>query len=148
VTGGGTPPITTTPSLALTNTGQSHRRWREGTALPHIARAQLPVGTTFRFTLNESAEVRFGFKQLLPGRSVGGRCVAATRSRRNRPNCWRKVIRGKLYFRMGAGAHTLRFQGRVSRHKRLPVGRYVLVITAINATGQKATARLRFTIAG
>jgi hypothetical protein len=34
----------------------------------------------------------------------------------------------------------------MSRHKKLPPGRYTLTITATNAAGQRATATLKFTI--
>jgi hypothetical protein len=104
---------------------QSHRRWREGTALPHVASARPPVGTTFRFTVSQSVRVRFAFKQRLRGRLVP---------------------RGTLSFGATAGAHKLRFQGRLSKHKKLPPGHYVLVITATNSSGQSASARLTFTI--
>jgi hypothetical protein len=41
----------------------------------------------------------------------------------------------------------VRFQGRLSKHKRLPIGRYALAIAATNAAGQRVTARLTFTVA-
>jgi DNA-binding beta-propeller fold protein YncE len=130
----------------LSRVRQSHRRWREGSGLPHIASARPPVGTTFRFTLKQSAQVRFTFKQRLPGRRVNGRCVRPTSSNRGRPKCTRLASRGSLSFSVKAGAHKLRFQGRLSKHKRLPVGRYTMVITATNSAGQHATAKLTFTI--
>jgi hypothetical protein len=109
--------------LAITKVSQSHRRWRRGNALPHIASAKRPpVGTTFRFTVNEAASVRFVF------------------TKRGRK-------RGTLSFNVGAGKHKLRFQGRISKHKRLKPGRYTLTITATNAAGQSASTKLKFTIA-
>jgi hypothetical protein len=56
------------------------------------------------------------------------------------------VTRGTLSVTLVAGAHKLRFQGRLSKHKRLPIGRYSLIITATNAAGHQATARLTFTV--
>jgi hypothetical protein len=109
------------PRLGLANVSQSRRRWREGSKLPVIARARSPVGTTFRFTLNASARVRFVFRQ---------------RGRK----------RGALSLSVGPGAHRVRFAGRISRHKKLTPGRYTLIITATNAAGQRATAKLTFTI--
>lgn len=137
---------TTATAPRLTSVSQSHRRWREGRGLPHIATARPPVGTTFRFTLNESARVRFVFKQRLPGRRVKGRCVASTAKNLSKPKCTRLVTRGSLSFSVGAGAHKLRFQGRLSKRKRLPIGRYSLVLTATSSAGQRATAKLTFTI--
>jgi PKD domain len=139
VTGAALPP-------RFTNVSQSHRRWREGKALPHIASARPPVGTTFRFTLNESARVRFAFAQRLPGRRVNGRCVGPTANNRNEAKCTRLVTRGALSFTVGAGAHKLRIQGKISKRKRLPLGRYKLTIISTDAAGQHATARLTFTI--
>jgi hypothetical protein len=109
----------------ITGVAQSHRRWREGSGLPHIASAQAPRGTTFRFRVNESVNVRFAF----------------TRRRHGH-----RVTRGALKFSVGAGAHRVRFQGRVSKHKKLAPGRYTLVITVSNAAGQRATKKLTFTI--
>jgi Low-density lipoprotein receptor repeat class B len=109
----------------LTAVGQSHRRWREGSGLLHVARAQAPVGTTFRFRVDESVKVRFAFTQRRHGH---------------------RVTRGTLRFSVDARAHKVRFQGRLSKHKRLKPGRYALVITVTNAVGQHATKMLTFTI--
>jgi hypothetical protein len=62
------------------------------------------------------------------------------------PACTRTVTVGALSFIAGAGAHQVRFQGRISNHNKLKPGRYTLIITATNAAGQQATARLTFTI--
>jgi flagellar hook assembly protein FlgD len=109
----------------LSHVGQSHRRWRRGSALPHIASARPPVGTTFRFTVNESIKMRFAFTQRRHGH---------------------RVTRGTLRFSVGAGTHEVRFKGRLSKHKKLKPGRYTLIISATNAVGQRATARLVFVI--
>lgn len=110
----------------MANVREAHRVWREGSKLPKFARASLaPIGTTFSFTLNQAARVRFAFRQILA---------------RRRP------LRGVLTYSARAGAHRLRFQGSLSRHKKLNPGRYTLTITAANAAGQQATATLRFKI--
>ena len=129
----------------LTNVTQSNRRWREGKSRG-ITTGHVPVGTMFRFTLNESASVLFAFEQSSPGRTVNGDCVAPTRSNRGRPHCTRVVTRGTLSYQVGPGTHTLRFQGRLSKRKGLPNGRYTLVITATNPAGRSTTATLTFTI--
>jgi hypothetical protein len=122
--------ITVTPASAshrptLSHVSQSHRRWREGSALPHVASARPPVGTKFRFTVNQSVKVRFAFTQRRHGH---------------------RVTRGTLRFSVGPGGHKMRFAGRLSKHKKLKPGRYTLVITATNAAGQAATAKLKFRI--
>ena len=124
-------PATATVTVALpvppqlTQVKQSHPRWREGRKLARFASGTNAVGTTFRFTLSESATVQFAFKQ---------------------QKCRRRCAKGTLTYTAGAGAHKLRFQGRLSKHKKLPPGRYTLTITATNAAGQRATAKLNFTI--
>jgi DNA-binding beta-propeller fold protein YncE len=131
VTGTGTPPPTTTPPtttttpLALTSVGQSHKRWREGSKLRVVGGVRPPLGTTFRFTVNKSVTVRFVFKQRLHGHNV---------------------TRGMLSFSAAPGAHKVRFQGRLSKRKKLPSGRYTLVLAATAASGKTATKTLRFTI--
>ena len=125
VTGSGAPPPTTTSPLALTNVGQSHRRWREGGNLPVIASARPPVGTTFRFTVNTSVTVRFVFKQRLHGHNV---------------------TRGMLSFSAAHGPHKVRFEGRLSKRTKLPIGRYTLDLTATAASGNSVRTTLKFTI--
>jgi DNA-binding beta-propeller fold protein YncE len=144
VTASATPPL-----LALSQVGQSHRRWREGNALPHIAQARkAPVGTTFRFALNQAATAQLAFTQRLAGRRVHGHCVVATSRNRHKPRCTRSVPRGSLSVTVGAGSHSLRFQGRISKRKLLRPGGYTLLVTATDALGQRSTARLNFTIVG
>jgi hypothetical protein len=139
--------MTQPTTLILANVGESHARWREGSALPKLASApKPPVGTTFRFTLNELARVRFAFTQRLPGRRVNGRCVAPTSANVGRPACTRTLTAGAFSFAATAGAHRVRFQGRISKHKKLKPGRYTLIITATNPAGQRASSRLTFTI--
>jgi hypothetical protein len=90
--------------------------------------------------------MRFAFTQPLPGRMVRGRCVAPTSNNRGRPVCTRTVTRGALSFSGHSGLNKVVFQGRLSPSKTLKPGRYKLIITATDATGQLATARLTFTI--
>jgi hypothetical protein len=141
-------PTTTTPTPQLTSVSQSQRRWRLGRALARFAvAAKPPVGTMFRFTLNEAATVRFAFAQLLPGRKAGSVCVAQSAANRNHKACTRSVPRGSLSFSAGAGLHRLFFQGRLTRTNKLKPGTHALTITATNAAGRKATKTLApFTI--
>jgi len=57
----------------------------------------------------------------------------------------RAVVAGKLAFNGHTGANTVRFQGRLSKKKKLKPGRYSLTIVAANGDGQRATAKLDFT---
>jgi hypothetical protein len=132
---------------SLTGLSQSHRRWRLGNNLARFAVASKPpIGTTFQYTLNEAATVRFAFAKLLSGRKVNGKCGA--KARRNRPlkACKRSVPSGSLSFSAGVGPHKLFFQGRLTRKKTLKPGAYALTVTATNATGKQATGTLSFAI--
>jgi hypothetical protein len=96
---------------------QSHARWR----LRGSGSGALPVGTTFRFTLDHSAQVTVRF-------------TGATRA-------------GTVRLRAAAGTHRLPFDGRIAGRRALVRGRYTVVFTAANRAGVSHAERLRFTIA-
>jgi hypothetical protein len=138
-------------ALTLTNVSQSNRRWRLGGNLARFAAAaKPPVGTTFQFTLNKAATVRFTFDEQLPGRTlnkVNGTCVAQTARNRRHKACTRSVPRGSLSFSAGAAVHRVFFQGRLTGTRKLVPGTYSLIITAADAAGHRATQTLSsFTI--
>ncbi|HEY1687399.1 MAG TPA: PKD domain-containing protein [Solirubrobacteraceae bacterium] len=154
---GGNHANASTPKLG--GVSETHRRWREGPGRarlarrPHTARGthhpkRTPVGTTFSFTLNQTARVSFAFTQTLPGRSVSRKCVAETKRNRGDRHCQRTVTRGALHYDAAAGHHKLAFEGHISPKSRLPPGTYTLRITATNTANgtHSATKRLRFTI--
>jgi hypothetical protein len=141
------PPPPPPPPLTLESLSQSNSRWREGGNLASYSRRRAPVGTTFRFVLNQQAAVSFAFTQQVGGRKVNGKCVAQTRSNRRRPGCKRTVTQGTLTFPGHSGLNRVVFQGRISRSKRLPLGPYTLRITAVGSAGQRSSTRtLNFTI--
>ncbi len=116
-----------TPPPSVQNARQSAKRWRESSKLARISRAKTPTGTTFSFSLNEQATVSFSFTQLL----------------RVSP----RVARGTLSFTGHSGTNHVVFAGRISRTNKLKPGRYELIITATNSTGQRsAPVSLGFTI--
>ena len=137
------PPLALAPQL--TRVTQSAARWRAGNALPRTARARAPVGTTFAFTLDRPARVQFLFTRTTVGRRVGGRCVAQTIRNRSRPRCLR-TVRVAFSRRARTGRTRLRFQGRVTRSRRLAPGRYKLLITATADGRRSRPAVLRFSI--
>ena len=131
----------------ISKAGQSARRWREGSRLARATRRpRIPVGTTFRYTLDKPAAVRFAFTQRKRGRRVGGRCVPQTKRNRHRHSCARTKVAGTLRFAGHAGVNKVRFQGRLTRRKRLKPGRYTLVITATTPGAGSTSAKLKFTI--
>jgi hypothetical protein len=146
--------FTTSPPVpALASVKQSHSRWREGNGLAQISstrkgkgKRRAPVGTSFSFALNTPAKVALAFTQRVGGRKVRGRCVAKTHRNRNARHCTRTVTRGTLVVNGHAGTNTVKFQGRISRSKKLRPGTYTLVITANGPSGAAAPQKLTFTI--
>jgi len=137
-----------TAVLGVSNASQSHRRWREPRRPKRVtfSRGRPAVGTTFRFRLAGATTVRFAFTQRVPGRRVHGRCVARTNANSRKRKCTRTVTRGSFGFVGHGGLNTVRFQGRVSRSKKLKPGRYTLVITANTPGFGSTSTRLTFTI--
>lgn len=122
------PPTTTSAVLAIVySASESHHTWRDSTTRrrARISRALAPVGTTFKFTLNKAAPVRFVFKQLLPGR---------------------RVARGRLSFSGHAGANKVRFFGWLSKTRKLKPGKYMLVLTATTPGVGSSSKILKFRI--
>jgi hypothetical protein len=133
----------------LSGVRQSARIWREGNQLARFSRVKHkpPVGTIFSFTLNMPATARFEFTQRASGRKVKGKCVAQTKHNRRKAKCTRIRTLGTLSFAARAGANTVRFQGRLSRTRKLKPGRYTLLITATSSSGGRSAPRsLSFTI--
>jgi PKD repeat protein len=141
--GTGTGLASTVPRL--TRVSESARRWREGNALPQIARAhKLPIGTTFTFKINEPVRIRLAFTQTRAGRRAGHRCVVQNK-RNKQAQVHAHGDRGNVGVRRGRGRPPVRFQGRVSRHKTLAAGLYTLIMIVTNAAGQVGR-KLTFTI--
>jgi DNA-binding beta-propeller fold protein YncE len=131
------------PTPKFSGVHQSHARWREhGKAKKHAP----PVGTTFRFTLNTPAKVTLTFTQRLPGRRVGGRCVAPFRRHAKHRACTRTKARGSFSFAADPGINRRDFSGTIPHHGRLPVGRYTVTLTAKRNKLHSAPKSLRFTI--
>jgi len=104
----------------LTSYGLSPKVFRAAGRGGSIAR--VPVGTTVRFRLSQSAPVTFQVQRAQPGRSAAGRCVAPRRSNRGRRACVRYVtLRGSFTVAGKAGANAFRFTGRL-RNRRLGPG--------------------------
>jgi hypothetical protein len=111
--------------------------WRGGSALPSFSFASRAhkVGTTISFRLSEAATVTLTFARPLKGRRVGKRCVKPTRRNRAKRRCTRFKTAGRIKFNGRSGLNKVKFQGRLSRSKRLRVGRYRLTVGAKDAAG-------------
>lgn len=133
---------------AISKVSQSAKRWRRGGKLLRISRRhRIPVGTTFTFTLDQPASVRLEFSRVRNGRRVGGHCAPATRRNRSKPRCRRITFASSPTVKGHAGVNRVRFQGRVSRRKKLVPGRYTLTMDAFVVPGlDTSSSPLRFTI--
>jgi alpha-tubulin suppressor-like RCC1 family protein len=148
------PATTTSPSVptemslppAVTHARQSASRWRESNRLARISANKTPTGTTFSFSLNERASVRFSFIQILRATPAARSCLASTRGKVQRTSC-HTLTRGTLSFTGHSGTNRVAFAGRISYTDKLKPGRYELVITATNSAGRRSTSvSLIFTI--
>ena len=126
---GGQPPTAnpaSTPLAHVSDASQTHPRFRVSAKrqLVQISRRRAPAGTTFKYTLDTAASVRFDFTKRGTGR----------------------VQRGSLTFAGHAGLNTVRFKGWLSRTKKLTAGKYTLTITAITPGVGETSQQLRFRI--
>jgi hypothetical protein len=142
------PPLATvTPSIG--GLRESAKTWREssrGHAGVAKGKTQLPLGTTFSFSLNVPASVTLTFTEPAGGRRVAKKCVAVTKSDKRKQRCTRAVTAGTLTFFAHAGESKVRFAGLISKHKQLRPGSYTLLVGA-TASGKRSTTRtLHFTI--
>jgi hypothetical protein len=138
----GTVRVTTTTTAAataprLTGASLTHRTFRVGRrptplrgTIARRRRHAVPVGTTFRFTLDRAANVRIGFaRRTLGVRDRAGDCVRRTRRLAGRRRCTLYVPDGTLVRSARQGAVAIPFSGRVGRRALAP-GRYRAGLTA------------------
>ncbi len=141
-TGGGGGGANDTVAPALSSVGASPATFRLGSSLPALLSAKkVKKGTTLGFTLSEAAKVTFAFEQRARGRKVGKRCRKPTRGNRRRKRCTRFVKRGSLTVSGHAGKNRVRFQGRLSRGKKLRPGRYRMLTRAADAARNRSKQR-------
>ena len=135
------------PAPIVSGLSETAKIWREASALARISRKKPPIGTTFSFTLNEAASVTFTFTRPASGRRIGKRCVAETKKNEKRKRCTRTVVAGSLSSSAHAGTNKVRFEGRISKHRKLAPGSYTLLVLATASGKSSATRTLHFTIA-
>jgi streptogramin lyase len=134
--------FTTLPLPTVGSVRVAPRTWRQGSQLPKISkRKRAPVGTRIRFTLSRAVPVRLQFFAKRSGRKAGKKCRRPTRKNRRGRKCTRLISSGVLSFSGRSGKNTVRFQGRVSRRKRLRPGRYQLKVIAADPTTTQVSVR-------
>jgi hypothetical protein len=129
VPGGGSAPANPAAAAADTQapivSGFRTSKTRFAVGSARTAIAALARGTTLSYSLSESAKVQITIKRARDGRSVG------TLTRRN-----------------SKGANAVKFSGRIGR-RALKRGRYVAVLTATDAAGNRSAAkRVAFSVLG
>ena len=142
--GGGNGADTTRP--VVSGLSLSRKRFRRGTGLPSAS--QTRVGTTISFRLSEAGRATLSFQRARPGRRVGRRCVRPTRRNRTRPACKRFVRAGSFSFAAKAGVNRVRFEGRLTRSRRLAFGSYRVTVGARDNAGNRSSGnpRASFTV--
>lgn len=121
----------------------SPSRFRVGRAdTPRSAQRRRRAGTIVRFRLSEPATVRLLVQRPLPGRLVGGRCVAPRRGAGAGRRCrrWRTVL--TLTREGRQGRNRVRFSGRSGKRVLRP-GRYRLAARATDAAGNRGREKRR-----
>jgi Tol biopolymer transport system component len=125
---------------AFSSVRLSAKKWRRGNKLPSISKAK--VGTTISFRLSEAGQVTLGFQRKTIGRRVGGKCRKQTKRNRSRRRCTRFVSAGHIApFAGKVGLNKVRFQGRLSRSKRLRLGTYRVVLKATDSANNTSKPR-------
>ena len=105
------------------------------------------AGTRVRYRLTDRATVTFKVQKPQRGRkSKGGKCGAKSKKNRGGKRCtYYKTVKGSFKKRSRSGKNSLRFTGRLRRHK-LPAGSYRLSATAKGTTGKSVAANASFKI--
>ena len=106
---------------------ESSSRWREGSAVARLTaarRGKTKVGTTFGVGLNEPAAVVLTFSRI---------------------SSHKKVLGTLSFASVTPGLHAITFDGRLSGHRRLAPGAYLVTLSATNV-GTSKSRSLRFTI--
>jgi hypothetical protein len=121
-------------------TSQDHRR-----AMRKVLRP--PVGTTFRFNLNETADAAMTFIRLVPGRQSGGLCHRQTSRNRSHRSCVLALQQaGQLDFTGHAGPNSVVFDGRLQAARVLGPGTYQMDLTATTTNFVAGPNLIKFTI--
>jgi Bacterial Ig domain/WD40-like Beta Propeller Repeat len=145
-TGGGGPGTAAKPA-SISRIKLSAKRFRRGPRLPTISKVK--VGTTISFNLDTAANVTLSFQKKTIGRRAGRRCVKVTPRNRSKRACTRFVSKGSTPSLLGkVGVNRVRFQGRLTRSKRLSLGTYRVVVNTSNAAGRTKRNGPTFTIVG
>jgi hypothetical protein len=102
-----------------------------------VAAKRAKKGTTFKYSLSESARVVFTIERALPGRKVGGKCKKPSRSNRKKKRCTRYKLFGRFAHQGAAGNNSKKWSGKIGKKKVSP-GKYRATLVATDAGGNKS----------
>jgi hypothetical protein len=139
--------VTVAESPVVSQVSETHSKFRVGaapTAITASARkSHAPVGTTFRYSLNEPARISI---VIVPSAGqTHQRCSRKAASHGRHGRCKARVRKWALTRSGHAGANAVAFSGRVGRTPLAP-GHYTVTITAVASGLTSQTRRLSFTI--
>jgi hypothetical protein len=148
-TGGGNGGGNDTAKPRVSRVGMSRKRFKVGKQRTPIS-AAVKAGTTFRYTLSERSTVWIKIERALAGRRArkrSGPCRPPSAKRAKNRKCTRYKIAGTLRRTgEGPGRDSTAFSGRIGR-KALKVGKYRATLRAIDAAGNRSSAkRLSFRV--
>jgi hypothetical protein len=131
----------------VTSLSMSPRRFAAAVRGVSVGKVTRRRGARVRYTVSESAQVRFTVTRVRVGSRVRGECRRRTAENRRARRCTRHVrLRGHMVLEAVRGENRFGFRGRWSREKLRP-GRYRLIATAITASGIPGKAKVaRFRI--
>jgi hypothetical protein len=135
-----------TKAATITSFSAGNSRWRLGSKLPafFLSRKLAPVGTNFSFRLDETANVTLTFALKKTGRRVNKVCKALTRSNRKKPKCTRYVNKGSISKTVKAGKTRVRFQGRITKKRKLGLGRYRVTLDVVDTAGNRSKSKVGY----
>jgi hypothetical protein len=111
-----------------------------------VAATTHPQGTTFEYSLSESATAKIVIAQHQPGRLNGKKCLAPTTKLANAKKCTKTVVNGTLTRTSKKGANNVAFSGRIATQALSP-GHYRATLTAIDDVDQTSKPQtIPFTI--
>jgi len=111
-----------------------------------VKRTRLPVGTTFSFSLDQTAKVTLRFTRKGSGRRKSGRCVALSAAPARAPACALSLGAGNLSVDAQSGYNAVSFKGQTSTGN-LGAGSYTVTLTAVGLSGKPSPpGSLHFTV--
>ncbi|HEU5252703.1 MAG TPA: PKD domain-containing protein [Solirubrobacterales bacterium] len=136
---GGSAPVATGTVDTLPLLGKPKAKPKKFRAKPK-GKAKGKFGTTFRYTVNEAASVRFKFERKKVGRLVGKKCKPLTAKNAGRKKCpiFKRV--GSRSQAAKAGANKLKWNGNL-KGKPLAPGSYRATVVATDKAGGRSAPK-------